>query len=190
MKFGYARVSTKEQNLDLQIDALEKEGVDRIYKEVVSGAKADRPELARMLDNVREGDTIVIWKLDRLGRSLQHLIRMVEDFKKQGINLVSLNEKIDTTSAGGELIFHIFASIAQFERNLIRDRTNAGLAAARARGRKGGRPKVDKKKVDLALKMYESKMYSIAEILDATGMSKGSLYNYIDKRNKEKQQSS
>ena len=138
MLIGYARVSTQEQDLALQLDALKAAGCERIYEERASGAQRDRPELKAALGYMREGDTLVVWKLDRLARSLKQLIDTVEDLGARGIGLRSLTEAIDTTTSGGKLIFHIFAALAEFERAVIRERTLAGLAAARARGRKGG----------------------------------------------------
>jgi DNA invertase Pin-like site-specific DNA recombinase len=141
MRVGYARVSTTDQSPELQLDALRRAGCERIHSEKASGAKADRPELTRVLDDVlRRGDVLVVWKLDRLARSLKKLITTAEDLEGRGIGLVSLTESIDTTTPGGVLVFHVFGAIAQFERALIRERTAAGLAEARRRGRKGGRP--------------------------------------------------
>src|SRR6476661_2286544 len=142
MLVGYARVSTTEQTLDLQKDALEQIGCTKIYSDVVSGAKAERKGLQEALEYVREGDTLVVWRLDRLGRSLKHLIETVTKLKEQNIAFQSLTESINTVTATGQLIFHIFGALAEFERNLIRERTIAGLEAARARGRLGGRPKL------------------------------------------------
>ncbi len=139
MKIGYARVSTDDQDLALQLDALKNHGCERVFEEKVSGRSQKRPILDRMLDTLREGDTVVVWRLDRLGRGLKHLIELMSDFQEKGIQFVSLNEAIDTSTPTGELTFHIFASIAQFERAIISERTKAGLKAARARGRKGGR---------------------------------------------------
>ncbi len=143
MLFGYARVSTDDQCLDLQHDALVRAGVepDRIFNDKLSGMRADRPGLAAVLKAVREGDILVVWRLDRLGRSLKELIALADDLKKRGVQLRSVAEGIDTTTLGGELVFHLFAAIAQFERNLIRERTRAGLTSAKARGKVGGRPK-------------------------------------------------
>src|SRR5262249_27512818 len=141
MIIGYARVSTRDQNLALQQDALRKAGCERIYTDKVGGATSDRAGLARALEALREGDTFVVWKLDRLGRSLTHLVSTVADLQARGVGFRSLCENIDTTSGAGKLVFHIFAALAEFERDIIRERTHAGLAAARARGRLGGRPK-------------------------------------------------
>ena len=136
---GYARVSTDDQNLDLQKDALNKVGCQVIYEEAASGKNSERPELDQCLKALRSGDTLVVWRLDRLGRSLRDLVQIVGDLEKRGIAFESLMEKIETGSAAGRLVFHVFAALAEFERNLIRERTRAGLAAARARGRKGGK---------------------------------------------------
>lgn len=140
MQIGYARVSTQDQDLALQMDALQRAGCEKIFTEKASGAQRDRPELAALLDYIRPGDSLVVWKLDRLARSLRQLIDTVEGLNAQKIGFRSLTESIDTTTPGGTLIFHIFGALAEFERAIIRERTNAGLAAARARGRLGGRP--------------------------------------------------
>src|ERR687894_1039466 len=142
MDIGYARVSTGEQTLDLQLDALQAAGCGKVYTETASGAKADRPVLDEVLSYLRGGDTLVVWRLDRLGRSLQHLIEVVAQLAVRGIGFKSLTEQIDTTTPGGKLVFHVFGALAEFERDLTRERTHAGLAAARARGRQGGRPSV------------------------------------------------
>jgi DNA invertase Pin-like site-specific DNA recombinase len=141
MQIGYARVSTSEQNFDLQVDALRAAGCERVYTEAVSGARADRPVLNELLRNIRAGDVLVIWKLDRLGRSLKHLVELAGMLMAQDVGLRSLHDPVDTTSPQGRLTFNIFASLAEFERDLIRERTQVGLTAARARGRNGGRPK-------------------------------------------------
>src|SRR5215813_609834 len=141
MHVGYARVSTREQTIDLQVDALTQAGCTNVYTEVISGARADRPILAQVLETLRAGDVLVIWKLDRLGRSLTHLLTIVTDLMTRQVGLKSLNDPIDTTTPQGRLIFNLFASLAEFEREVIRERTQAGLSAARARGRLGGRPK-------------------------------------------------
>jgi DNA invertase Pin-like site-specific DNA recombinase len=139
---GYARVSTTDQQPQLQVDALEHAGCYRVFTETASGARADRPTLTQLLDQLRPGDTLVVWKLDRLGRSLRHLVDTVTGLAERGIGFRSLQEAVDTTTPGGKLVFHVFAALAEFERDLIRERTTAGLAAARARGRHGGRPSV------------------------------------------------
>jgi DNA invertase Pin-like site-specific DNA recombinase len=180
MFVGYARVSTGEQTLDLQHDALRQAGCERTYSDKISGGKADRPELAKALDQVREGDTLIVWKLDRLGRSLPHLIETVTDLQQRGVGFRSITEAMDTTTNGGKLIFHIFGALAEFERGIIRERTNAGLAAARARGRLGGRPKkLNDGKAALVRKMYESKQHTGSEICDALRISRATLYRYV-----------
>jgi DNA invertase Pin-like site-specific DNA recombinase len=156
MLIGYARVSTQDQTLDLQTDALTKAGCEKIFQDTTSGAKSERPGLQEAIDHLRAGDTLVVWRLDRLGRTLKHLIATVTDLSDKGIGFKSLQENMDTTTSGGKLIFHIFGALAEFEREVIRERTNAGLQAARARGRLGGRPKLqtlDPKKVALARKL-------------------------------------
>lgn len=182
MIFGYARVSTHEQNLDLQLDALKQYGAERIFEEKMTGTKRERPQLDEMMKYLREGDTVVVWKLDRIGRSMKNLMELVNGFHEKGVNFVSLKENIDTTTATGKLIFHIFASLAEFERDMLSERTKAGLKSARARGRKGGRPATAKDKVALALKMYDSRQYTATEISDATGISKTSLYRFVKER--------
>jgi DNA invertase Pin-like site-specific DNA recombinase len=141
MIIGYARVSTADQNTALQIDALTAAGAERIYQESLSGASRDRPELAKCIDTLRHGDTLIVWRLDRLGRSLKDLVGIIAELEEKGVGFRSITEAIDTTTAGGKLVFHIFGSLAEFERSMIQERTKAGLAAARARGRKGGRPR-------------------------------------------------
>lgn len=183
MRIGYARVSTKDQSIDLQIDALKKAGCEQVFREVASGAKTARPVLDDALSRLREGDVLVIWKLDRLGRSLQHLVTLATELMERKVGLISLNDPIDTTSAQGRLIFNIFASLAEFERELIRERTQAGLAAARARGRKGGRPKGLSKeaqaKAMAAETLYREGKLSVQEICDQLGISKPTLYAYL-----------
>lgn len=186
MLIGYARVSTLEQDVALQIDALQKAGCERIFQDKISGAKSDRPGLQDALNFARKGDSIVVWRLDRLGRSLKHLIETVGQLEEQGIGFRSLQESIDTTTSGGRLIFHIFGALAEFERNLIRERTIAGLEAARARGRLGGRPKkLDAKKTELAYQLYDEKKYAVKEICHMLGISKPTLYAYLARRNQE-----
>ncbi len=180
MLVGYARVSTTEQTLDLQLDNLKKAGCSKIFTDTASGAQTERKGLDEALAYVRPGDTLVVWRLDRLGRSLKHLIEVVTDLEKRGIGFKSLTENIDTTTSGGKLIFHIFGALAEFERNLIRERTNAGLLAARARGRKGGRPKaLTEKKVQMAQELYNNKQNAIADICKILGISRATLYRYI-----------
>ncbi|MDF3053192.1 MAG: recombinase family protein [Geminicoccaceae bacterium] len=181
MDIGYARVSTGEQTLDLQLDALAKAGCGKIYQETASGAKAERPVLAEVLGYLRPGDTLVVWRLDRLGRSLKHLIETVSLLAERGIGFKSLTEQIDTTTPGGKLIFHVFGALAEFERDVIRERTNAGLAAARARGRLGGRPRklVDAKQLELARTLYDGGQTDIATICQTLGISRATLYRYL-----------
>jgi len=180
MLVGYARVSTDDQNLDLQRDALTQSGCEKIFEDTQTGAKADRPGLGLTLDYAREGDTIVVWRLDRLSRSLKDLIELVNLLQSKNIGLMSLKESIDTESSSGKLIFHIFAALAEFERNLIKERTKAGLKAARARGKKGGRPQaLDKEKQLLAVQLYEEKKHSIDSICQIMGISKPTLYKYV-----------
>jgi DNA invertase Pin-like site-specific DNA recombinase len=180
MVIGYARVSTQEQTLNLQQDALTKEGCSKIFTDTASGAKAERKGLDEALDYVRKGDSLVVWRLDRLGRSLPHLIATMTALEERGIGFKSLTENIDTTTSGGKLIFHIFGALAEFERNLIRERTQAGLTAARARGRKGGRPKaLTGRKLSIAKALYNDKQHSIAEICQTLKISKATLYRYM-----------
>lgn len=181
MQIGYARVSTDDQSLDLQRDALRSAGCGKVFEDTISGAKAERPGLSQALGHLRDGDTLVVWRLDRLGRSLKDLIIRAEELKKNGIGLRSLQESIDTTSSGGQLIFHMFGALAEFERNLIRERTNAGLSAARARGRKGGRRKVlDAKQRAHAVELYRSRQHTVKEISALMGISRQTLYHYVE----------
>lgn len=187
MKIGYARISTKEQNLDLQIDALEKDGCGRIYTEIMSGTKSERPKLQELVNNLRPGDIVVVWKLDRLGRSLKHLVELVNQFLQQDVGLRSLNDHIDTTTPQGRLIFNIFASLAEFERDLIQERTTAGLAAARARGRLGGKPKGLSKQAEsiacAAETLYKEGKLTVTEIITQLGIARATFYNYLRHRN-------
>ena len=189
MKFGYARVSTKDQNLDLQIDQLGQAGCEQILQETASGAKSDRPILRGLLEQMRAGDVLVIWKLDRLGRSLRDLVDLVGTLMEKGVGLKSLQDPIDTTSSQGRLVFNIFASLAEFERDLIIERTQAGLSAARARGRKGGRPKglsaAAEKKAVAAEALYKEGHLSVNEIAENLGVSKATLYKYLRHRGVE-----
>jgi DNA invertase Pin-like site-specific DNA recombinase len=180
MLIGYARVSTDDQKLNLQQDALHTAGCEKIFEDYLSGARATRPGLTSALEMARSGDTLVVWRLDRLGRSLKDLIQLTETLKQRSIGLQSLQESIDTTTSSGQLIFHLFGALAEFERNLIRERTNAGLVAARARGKLGGRPKaLDPNKRQLAVKLYNDRQYPIGEICKMMGISKPTLYNYV-----------
>lgn len=177
--FGYARVSTEAQNLDRQLDALEKYGVDMIYNEKMSGTKKNRPELTKLLDRITEGDTVVVESLSRLGRSTKDLIELIEIFQSKGVNLVSLKESIDTNSPTGKLLFTLMSAIAQFERDVIADRTREGLKSARVRGRTGGRPRADPEQVKKAVKLYKTEQYSIKEIEELTGIKKSTLYRKL-----------
>src|SRR5438046_1701739 len=183
MYVGYARVSTQDQTLDLQKDALEKIGCSKIFTDTASGAKEERKGLDEALAYVREGDTLVVWRLDRLGRSLKHLIETITNLNNRKIGFKSIQENIDTTTSGGKLIFHIFGALAEFERDIIKERTQAGLQAARARGRLGGRPKVTTlntpKKVALAQSLYDDKNNTIEEICKTLNISRATLYRYI-----------
>jgi DNA invertase Pin-like site-specific DNA recombinase len=177
---GYARISTDDQNLALQHDALTAAGCEKIYEDRISGARAERPGLTLAMEVARAGDTLIVWRLDRLGRSLKDLITLAERLEQRKVGLRSLKEALDTTSSGGRLIFHMFASLAEFERDLIRERTQAGLTAARARGRLGGRPKLlTPEKRKLAVQLYRAKEHSIAEICRLMGISKPTLYSYL-----------
>ena len=179
MKIGYARVSSDDQSLDLQRDALRQAGCERIYEEKESGGKVDRPELLRLMEALRSGDTLVVWRLDRLGRSLKHLIETVEQLEAMKVGFQSVTEAIDTTTSGGKLVFHIFAALAEFERTLIRERTRAGLKAARARGRQGGRPMTlseDKRRMAQALR--DDPKQSVASICKALGITRTTFYRY------------
>lgn len=187
MLVGYARVSTPEQKLDLQRDALQHAGCDRIFTDVTSGAQTERPGLTDALAFLRAGDSLVIWKLDRLGRSLKDLIDKVTVLQARQIGLRSLQESIDTTTSGGKLIFHVFGALAEFERDLIRERTQAGLHAARARGHHGGRPTVmDARKVALAQSLYTNRQYSPREICATLKISRTTLYRYLPADGKHK----
>jgi DNA invertase Pin-like site-specific DNA recombinase len=180
MLIGYARVSTADQSLDLQVDALTQNGCEKIFTDTISGAKAARPGLDQALDFCRDGDTLIVWKLDRLGRSLQHLLEVVDKLENRGVGFRSLQEALDTTSSGGKLIFHIFGAIAQFERDMIRDRTLAGLAAARARGRKGGRRKaLTPKQIEIGKTLASDRNRSVTDICETLKISKATYYRYI-----------
>lgn len=181
MLIGYARVSTDDQNLNLQRDALNQIGCEQIFEDQLSGAKADRPGLREALNYARPSDTLVVWRLDRLSRSLKDLIEMVTFLDSKNIGLKSMQEAIDTSSSSGKLIFHIFGALAEFERNLIKERTQAGLQAARARGRKGGRPKsLNKDKQAVTVKLYVEKKHTVNQICQIMGISKPTLYKYIE----------
>jgi len=187
MLIGYARVSTHEQNLDLQKDALRKAGCEEIYEDKVSGIVSTRPGLKKVKQIFRKGDTLVVWRLDRLGRSLRDLMEWMTYLEEKQVGLKSLQESIDTTTTTGKLVFHIFAALAEFERNLIRERTQAGLAAARARGRLGGRPKsLDENKRKVVVDLYNKKELLVKEICEMMNISKPTLYSYIKESQKSK----
>lgn len=180
---GYARVSTIDQSLDLQLDALTAAGCVKVFEEKASGKNDDRPELAKALEYLREGDALVVYKLDRLARSTKKLIELSEVLEQRKIELISIRDKIDTTTAVGKAMFRMLAVIAELERDIISERTMAGLAAARARGRKGGRPSTPENKVQQAIKLHESMQYTLKEIRELTGVSKPTLYRELAKRN-------
>ncbi len=187
MKYGYARVSTKDQNLDMQIDALERYGCQKIFSEHAKGAKADRFQWLELLKQIKSGDSLIIWKLDRMGRSLSHLISIVNELIKKNVSIISLNDPIDTSSIQGKFMFNIFASLAEFEKDLIRERTMAGLRSARIRGKMGGRPKglskEAQRKACVAEALYAQKELSISEIIQQLNISKTTLYKYLRFRN-------
>ncbi|MEZ5045349.1 MAG: recombinase family protein [Saprospiraceae bacterium] len=186
MNIGYARVSTKEQNLDLQKDALEKAGCVEVFEEKVSGAGKERPQLTKLVEKLRQGDVLTVWKLDRLGRSIKDLIHLVNKIQNKGAELKSLHDHIDTTTPQGKLTFHMFAALAEFEKDIIRERTLAGLATARARGRVGGRPKGLSQKAEhiaiIAQRLYEEGQKTITEICEELSISRATLYNYLRHR--------
>lgn len=182
MKYGYARVSTEDQSLNMQIDAFTKYGVDTVIEEKMSGARKDRPKLNELLGVLQSGDKVVVYKLDRISRSTKHLIELVELFAEKGVEFVSIQDNIDTTTAMGRFFFTIMAGVAQLERDIISDRTKAGLDAARARGRFGGRPAADEDKIKQALTLYDSKKYTLPQIKEMTGVGKTTLYKYLKER--------
>src|SRR3989338_6596052 len=186
MKIGYARVSTADQHLRMQEDALKSAGCEEIYSDVISGVKSQRPGLEKALSFVREGDTIVVWKLDRLGRSIQNLIKTITLLIEKKIGFKSLQENIDTSTSGGKLIFHIFSALAEFERDLIQERTQAGLKAARVRGKMGGRPPLlDTRQINRMIEMYDEQKNTVAEICKIYNISRPSFYNYLNNRRRE-----
>jgi len=179
MKIGYARVSTAAQDTALQLDALQAAGCERVFQDTESGAKADRPDLIAALDFARPGDVLVVWRLDRLARSLHDLVKIVLDLKDRGIDFETLTgERIDTSTAGGKFVFHIFAAVAEFELNLIRERTRAGLASARARGRTGGRKPIDGEKIKAIQKLAADRNQTPAAICKTLGISRSTFYKY------------
>lgn len=180
MKIGYARVSTFDQNLDLQKDALEQAGCERVIEDTASGKNADRPGIISLKEILRPGDQLVVWRLDRLGRSLKELIEWINYLEEKGVAFQSLHESINTSTSTGKLVFHIFGALAEFERNLIRERTQAGLAAARARGKLGGRPtSLNKEKRKAVVQLYDDAKLPIKEICEMFGISKPTLYKYV-----------
>ena len=180
MLIGYARVSTRDQTHDLQIDALQAAGCEKLFEETASGAQRDRPQLAAALDYLREGDTLVVWKLDRLARSTKQLIETVEDIQRRGVGFKCLTQDLDTTTAGGRLIFTLFSAIAEFEREIIRERTRAGLDAARARGRTGGRPPaLSSKDLAAARALLADASISVSDVAQRLNVAVSTLYRYL-----------
>jgi DNA invertase Pin-like site-specific DNA recombinase len=188
MVFGYARISTKhEQNFSLQDDALKLAGCERIFHDIASGAKEQRKGLDELMAQLRRGDTLIVWRLDRLGRSLKHLVELIEKFEQMGVQFLSVQEGMDTSTPMGKMVYHVFGAIAEFERNLIRERTNAGLSAARARGRKGGRPRGLSKHAEVkshaAVSLYNERKLSVEQICEHLNIkSKATLYRYLRER--------
>lgn len=178
-RLGYVRVSTDDQNTELQADALKRTGCHRVYEDKASGKSTVRPQLEECLADLREGDTLVVWRLDRLGRSLPDLVSIVTELEAKGIGFESLTEKIEMTNASGKLTFHLFAALAEFERNLIRERTKAGLSAARARGRVGGRkPKLDAKQIRQIKTLLGDPKTSVADLARDYGVSRTTIYKH------------
>ena len=179
MKIGYARVSTQDQSLDLQIDALRKEGCEKIYAEKISGMSDQRPKLLELIDYARKDDIVVVYKLDRLGRSTKSLIKLTEELDEKGIELLSIRDSIDTTNAVGKAMFRMLAVLSEMERDLISERTRAGLESARARGRRGGRPKKDSRDIEKAIRLYKTEQYTVKEIAEMTSVSRATLYREL-----------
>jgi DNA invertase Pin-like site-specific DNA recombinase len=180
MLIGYARVSTTDQNLDLQRDALNKAGCDRIFEEEASGARDDRPQLAAAMSHLRQGDTLCVWKLDRLGRTLRSLIDFTTGLRERGIEFRSLTDGIDTSTPAGRFFFHVMGALAEMERDLIRERINAGLTAARARGRNGGRrPKMTAKQIEQARKLLDDRSITIKEVAERMGVTRATVYRTL-----------
>lgn len=179
MFIGYARVSTSDQSLDLQKDNLMAEGCEKIFTDIASGAKTDRHGLDEAINYCRKGDTLVVWKLDRMGKSMSHLIKTLKDLEESGIGFRSLTENIDTTTPGGRLVFHLFGALAEFERDLIRESVQSGLKSARARGRKGGRPPVSEETKSMAQALMADKSLSVKQICERLGIGRSTLYKYV-----------
>ena len=178
---GYARVSTEDQKAQMQVDALKAAGCIKVFTDTASGSLASRPELDKMIDQLRPDDVVVVWRLDRLGRSLKNLIALVDDLKDKGVGFRSLGESIDTTTANGKLFFSVMGALAEFERDLIKERTMAGLAAARARGRVGGRPPVmTPEKIAVARQMYDSREHTVEAIATTLGVSRKTIYRHLE----------
>lgn len=191
MLIGYMRVSTGEQSLDLQRDALDRAGCERVFDDVCSGRTTERPGLSKALDVPRDGDALVVWKLDRIGRSLPHVVGLVGDLHKRGIGLKVLTGDIDTTTATGRLVFGIFATLAEFERDLIHERTMAGLAAARARGRAGGRPRImTRQKLKAAMALMADRDNAARDVAAELGISVSTLYAYVDAKGQPRERAS
>lgn len=191
MLIGYMRVSTGEQSLDLQRDALDRAGCERVYDDICSGRASERAGLSKALDMAREGDALVVWKLDRIGRSLPHVVALVGDLQKRGVGLKVLTGDVDTTTATGRLVFGIFATLSEFERDLIHERTMAGLAAARARGRAGGRPRVmTKQKLKAAMAMMADRDNAARDVAAQLGVSVSTLYAYVDAKGQPRERAS
>lgn len=181
MKVGYARVSTEDQNPAMQLDALRAAGCEKIFEDKASGAKESRPGLDAALNFVRSGDDLVVWKLDRVGRSLPHLVKLIEQLRDKGIGFQSITERIETETPGGRLVTHIFAALAEFERDIIRERTRSGIAAARARGRNGGRPSLPPEKIAAVQAMWASKTMTADQIAEQLGIHRSTVFRYVAK---------
>jgi len=179
MKFGYARISSDDQNLDLQIDALNEYGVDEIYEEIEAGPRHNRQHLTELLEKLRVGDTLVIWRFDRLGRTIKQFLALAKDFERKGIRFVSLQEKFDTSTPMGKFVYDVFRAMSQMELGVISERTKSGMVAAKRRGRFSGRKPKENEKVENALKMYFSNECSINDIIETTGLSKTTIYKYV-----------
>ncbi len=188
MKIGYARVSTQEQNLDRQLDNLKAQGVERIFQEKMTGTKAHRPEYDKMLETLRQGDTLIVNSFSRLSRSTKDLLEAVERLTANGVNLISLKEQLDTTTATGKMMLTMLSALSQFERDIIAERTKDGLKAAKARGRQGGRPRTDKAKIEKALTLYDANTMSISDIAKATGISTATINRAIATRKQQEQE--